>query len=426
MKPAAAELAIELEELTELLYLIPAGIVQIDAAGTINFINPLAIQLLMPVASPGNPLSNLFDALAAVAPDLRTIVSGFDAEQGDILRDYRIMVSAGTALQSDLVVYAISLVKLDSARIMVALQDISESVRRERMIQQQEAWINAVLLGFTDYAITLLDTQGRVSQWNEGLRRLAGFEEGDVVGRSCARLFSGEDVAQDRLQDRLHEASADGLSLGEGWMAKADGSRFWGHTVIMPCAPGPQPDGFAMVIRNVTDQRQSMESLLRTANCDQLTGLANRRSFFDALELEVTRYRRRPRPLSLLLIDIDRFGQVNATHGPAAGDAVIRDLAGVLSATVRDFDMVARTGGEEFAVLLPSTAPDAAHAVAERIRQAAALRTVDADGAHIAYTVSVGVAAMDKLFTGSAALVDAADRGLCAAKRAGRNRVCLA
>lgn len=425
MKPAA-ELATELEELTELLYLIPVGIVQVNAAGTISFINPLAVQLLMPVVRPGNPLSNLFDALATVAPDLRTIVSGFDHEQGDILRDYRIMVSAGTALRSDLVVYALSLVKLDSARIMVSLQDISESVRRERMIQQQEAWINAVLQGVTDYAITLLDTQGRLSQWNEGLRRLAGFDEGDVVGRSCALLFSGDDGMKDRLQDRLLEASADGLSLDEGWMARADGSRFWGHTVIMPCAPGLQSDGFAMVIRNVTDQRQSMASLLSTANCDQLTGLANRRSFFDALELEVARYQRRPRPLSLLLIDIDRFGHINATHGAAAGDAVIRDLAVVLSASVRDVDVVARTGGEEFAVLLPSTVPDAAHAVAERIRQAAALRTVAAGGAGIAYTVSVGIAAMDKLFTGSAALVEAADGALCAAKRAGRNRICLA
>lgn len=426
MKPAAAELATELEELTELLYLIPVGIAQIDAAGTISFINPLAVQLLMPVVRSGNPLSNLFDALAAVAPDLRTIVSGFDHEQGDILRDYRIMVSAGTALWSDPVVYAISLVKLDAARIMVALQDISESVRRERMIQQQEAWINAVLQGVTDHAITLLDAQGRVSQWNEGLRRLAGFDEGQVVGRSCALLFSGDAVLQDRLQDRLHEASADGLSLDEGWMARADGSRFWGHTVIMPRAPGLQSDGFAMVIRNVTDQRQSTESLLRTANCDQLTGLANRRSFFDALELEVTRYQRRPRPLSLLLIDIDRFGQINANHGPAAGDAVIRDLVGVLSASVRDVDIVARIGGEKFAVLLPSTAPDAAHTVAERILQAAALRTVDHDGAGIAYTVSGGIAAMDKLFTGSATLFEAADRALCAAKRAGRNRICVA
>ena len=426
MKRGDVDPAAELEELTELLYLTPTGIAQIDGTGTISFINPLAIQLLMPVVRPGNPLSNLFDALSGVAPDLRQIVRDFKGEQGDILRDHRMAISAGTAPQSQPVVYAISLVKLDEARIMVSLQDISESVRRERLIRQQETWINAVLMGVTEYAVTLLDAGGRVIHWNEGLRRLTGFGEPELLGRSGAVLFGHDAVAEDRLQDRLHEALANGLSLGEGWMAKSGGDRFWGHSVIMPGAPGMQPDGYAMVIRNINDHRQSMDSLLRAATCDQLTDLANRRSFFDALELEVSRYQRRPRPLSLLMIDIDHFKQINDTYGHPAGDAVIRDLARVLSASVRDFDVVARIGGEEFAVLLPSTLPEDAHAVAERIRQMAGRSGVEAGSATIAYTISVGIAAMDKIFSGSAALVEAADRALYAAKRAGRNRVCLA
>ncbi len=115
----------ELEELTEFLYLIPVGIAQIDAAGKVGFINPLAVQLLMPIVAPGDDLSNLFDALHELAPDLRQIVRDFKGEQGSIVRDYRIAVTAGGAKRPEAGVYAISLVKLDPARIMVALQTVT-------------------------------------------------------------------------------------------------------------------------------------------------------------------------------------------------------------------------------------------------------------------------------------------------------------
>lgn len=425
MSPDTAPPASELEDLTELLYLIPTGVVQIDAAGKIGFINPLAVQLLMPVIRPGDKLANLFDSLARVAPDLRQIVRDFGEERGNILQDHQIVVSHGGPGQAGLIVYAISLVKLDEARIMVSLQDVSESARRERLIRQQDAWINAVLLGVSDYAVTLLDAFGRITHWNEGLQRLCGLAEADALGRPCSVLFSADACSDDRLQDRLQEASQGGLSLDEGWMLRADGDRFWGHSVITPCAPGAPLAGYALVIRNITDHRQSMNTLLKAATRDQLTELANRRSFFDALALEVMRYQRRPRPLSLLTIDIDHLAQINERHGEPAGDAVIRDLARILASSVRDFDVVARTGGEAFGVLLPSTVPDAAHTVAERIRSLVEQGMVNAAGVSIRYTVSIGIAGMQPHFAGAAPLVEAAERALSTAKRAGRNRVCM-
>lgn len=419
-------LAAELEALTELLYVTPTGVAQIDASGKIGFINPLAVQLLMPLVRSGDDLCNLFESLSPVAPDLRQAVQDFKGEHGDILRDARIVVSAGSLRHPDVIVYAISLVKLDEARIMVSLQDISESVHRERLLRQQEAWINAVMLGITDHAIILLDLQGAIIHWNEGAQRLTGFASSEVLGRPCALLFAPDVALNDRLLDRLQESSMNGLSLDECRMTKADGTHYLGHSVIIPVAPGLTPDGYAMVIRNITNQRQSMSSLLHAATRDQLTDLANRRSFFEALEIEVTRYRRRSRQLSLLLIDIDRFKQINDAHGHPVGDAVIRDLARVMSTSVREFDGVGRIGGEEFAVLLPSTAPEAAHAVAERIRQMVEQREVEAGGVSVPYTISIGIAAMHRDFAGPASLVEAADRALYAAKRAGRNRVCMA
>ena len=137
------------------------------------------------------------------------------------------------------------------------------------------------------------------------------------------------------------------------------------------------------------------------------------------------RWRRQPRPLSLLMLDADHFKVINDQYGHPAGDAVLRDLAATLTATFREVDVVARVGGEEFAVLLPSTAIEGALGVANRLLAALSARSVEFDGTRIAYTVSGGIAAMDNGVAGLDALMKRADEALYAAKRAGRNRIAL-
>lgn len=422
----AHKLSAELEELTELLYVTPTGVAQIDRDGAIRFINPQAVRLLMQIGRKGDQLDNLFDTLEPVAPDLRLVVQAFDKENGDILRDQHLVVSSGTSAGGAPMVYSLTLQQLDTARIMVALHDVSESVRREHLIRRQDSWINAVLAGVNDYAITLLDAHGHVLHWNAGIQQLTGYRETDVLGQFCTRFFAADDGIDERLRARLREASVTGVSLDEGWMLTASGARFWGHSVIMPCAPGAPHEAYALVIRNVSDQRQAMDALLQAATRDQLTGLANRRSFFDALELELMRFKLRPRPVSLLLVDIDQLARINTSHGQSGGDAVLRDLARILSGSVREFDLVARIGGQEFGILLPATTLDAAHAVAERVRELVVEGLASSAGTEVRYTVSVGVAEMISEFSGSASLLQAAQRALGAAKRAGRNRVCVA
>ncbi len=251
MMPDIRPPSTELEDLTELLYLMPTGLVQMDAAGAISFINPLAVQLLMPVAGPGDRLSNLFDALERVAPDLRRIVRDFAAERGHILRDYRIVVSPVGQPLAALVVYAITLVRLEQDRIMVSLQDVSESARLEQLTRRQEEWASAGQLCVNDYAVTLLDGQGRVTQWNDGVRRLTGLTEDRVLGRSCTLFFVAGAVPESQLRERLQEASRCGLSLSAGWMLRADGERFPAHSVITPCAPGQLQAAYAFVLRDI-------------------------------------------------------------------------------------------------------------------------------------------------------------------------------
>lgn len=164
--------------------------------------------------------------------------------------------------------------------------------------------------------------------------------------------------------------------------------------------------------------------LRRSAHTDPLTGAFNRRLMFKILAQEKARMARAGGRLTLAYIDIDHFKTLNDSHGHDAGDAVLVRLSQIVSANMRDTDTLFRIGGEEFAVLLVDVAPETAHNVADRIREAVALTAVDHDGARLSVTVSVGLASLpaerDEVVDDLLAQADAA---LYAAKGAGRNRV---
>jgi len=168
------------------------------------------------------------------------------------------------------------------------------------------------------------------------------------------------------------------------------------------------------------------EDIKLMATTDGLTGLYNHRHFQEKLAEEFKRLSRYPRPLSLLLMDIDFFKKVNDTYGHPAGDTVLKSVAAILKKTVRETDIPARYGGEEFAALLTDTDKEGAGLVAERARKAImeSLFHVDARGLKI--TVSIGVASYPADARTKEALIEVADRALYRAKEEGRNRVVLA
>ncbi|MFL5264506.1 MAG: GGDEF domain-containing protein [Anaeromyxobacteraceae bacterium] len=162
--------------------------------------------------------------------------------------------------------------------------------------------------------------------------------------------------------------------------------------------------------------------LRRLTSEDPLTGLANKRAFAAALEREVARAHRHTRPLALALLDLDHFKAVNDLHGHLAGDHVLREVARAVAPLVGPEELFARVGGEELAIVLPDAPLDRARAFAEEVRARVAAAPLAFEGAPVALTVSVGVAA---LAPGEApdALVARADARLYDAKRGGRNRV---
>lgn len=162
----------------------------------------------------------------------------------------------------------------------------------------------------------------------------------------------------------------------------------------------------------------------RLANIDHLTGLYNRRFFWEAGRIEFNRALRNREPLSVIMLDIDRFKNVNDAHGHHVGDMVIKQLAVIISRNIRGVDISGRYGGEEFIVILPGTDLQGAMFVAEKIRKLAELEIVDAgNNGIVKFTVSIGVAFYRDVYVNFEELVQKSDEMLYRAKQGGRNRV---
>jgi diguanylate cyclase (GGDEF)-like protein len=167
------------------------------------------------------------------------------------------------------------------------------------------------------------------------------------------------------------------------------------------------------------------EAVERQAVTDELTGLANVRAFFSALDRELERGRRFDTPVGLVMVDLDDFKHVNDSYGHQQGDEVLAQVAGVLRDATRELDTAARYGGEELAVILPQTDGAGAALLAERMRAAVASLQVPRVGGKgtLSVTASFGVASMPENARDRSGLIAAADAALYSAKRAGKNRV---
>jgi two-component system cell cycle response regulator len=164
-------------------------------------------------------------------------------------------------------------------------------------------------------------------------------------------------------------------------------------------------------------------TLEQAALTDGLTGTQNRRYFDDALREYLDEFGRIGRPVGLMILDLDHFKQVNDTHGHDVGDQVLREVANCLKDMTRHHDVVARLGGEEFAVVAPNMTPELLFKLADRIRKAIASMTISTGNVRLKVTTSVGLAVWDQQEDADS-FYRRADRMLYEAKRMGRNRVC--
>lgn len=181
-------------------------------------------------------------------------------------------------------------------------------------------------------------------------------------------------------------------------------------------------DHQVLVYWDVSEERRMQAELRHHAGTDELTGLRNRRSFSDDAAVLLEAAAAAGRPVSALMIDIDHFKAINDRHGHAVGDAVLRELAGKCRRTLRESDIVARLGGEEFVALIPEGELAAAQ-IAEDLRHFIEVSPVELGGLRMRLTTSIGVATSERPPHDIDVLLARADHALYAAKHGGRNRV---
>jgi diguanylate cyclase (GGDEF)-like protein len=197
--------------------------------------------------------------------------------------------------------------------------------------------------------------------------------------------------------------------------------------------PGrPYTDEDLSFVQNIANQAaltiqnaRLHDLVIQQAHTDALTGMHNRRSFFDRAEMEFARAERYQNPLSVILLDLDHFKAVNDRFGHTVGDQVLCTVAERCRANIRTSDMVGRIGGEEFAILLPETDLAGAALIAERLRVCIGGSPILNGGSELRLTVSLGVAAKDAATPEMQSLLQQADEQMYAAKQAGRNRVSM-
>jgi diguanylate cyclase (GGDEF)-like protein len=240
----------------------------------------------------------------------------------------------------------------------------------------------------------------------EGLMRI-------VVGR---RRVLARSVLDSYIRRRVKEVRA-GIE-GTRDIRMDDGQVIRVHSKTLPAG------GRMLIYADVTDLVHHADSLNVLASFDGMTGLFNRRHVLSLAELEWNKYKRYPRPLSLVLFDIDRFKSINDRFGHEAGDYVITQIAAICQQYKRKSDLAARFGGEEFLILLPETNLAAAQRVAERMRRKIEARAFSFSSNVIDATISAGVAEANSSMESVLDLIKAADRSLYMAKETGRNRVC--
>ena len=314
-------------------------------------------------------------------------------------------------------------------------RDVEQRVAAERRLKESEARYRLLAEHSTDMVLELdLDLKRRYV--SPASCEIFGYEPEEMIGGASGAMAHPEDA--ERLA-QVFQSLLDGSVDRHSAIARRrhrDGRWIWveaQYRALKDSRTGALT-GIIASVRDISERKAVEDQLAEAyrrlellAREDGLTGLANRRTFDDALSREYRRALRDKKSLALIMIDVDRFKAFNDRYGHPAGDECLRRVSKTLTTAVfRPGDSVARYGGEEFAVLLPDTDEFGAAIIGERIRQAVLLLAIEHDASpHHIMTVSVGVASIggNAFEGGPEALLQYADQALYRAKDGGRNAV---
>jgi diguanylate cyclase (GGDEF)-like protein/PAS domain S-box-containing protein len=283
------------------------------------------------------------------------------------------------------------------------------------------------LLESTTDFIYFKDKDSRIRFCSQSMANITGHASWrDMVGKHDAEMFPA-DIAKIYVEEE-YPVFHDGVAVLNkvNLYYREDGSPGWVNTNRWPMfdADGKTVIGIFGISRDMTESKRLEEELRVMATTDFLTGVSARRTFISNTEREIARIQRNPSVRCVLLMfDIDYFKKVNDAYGHAAGDAVLKHLSKLVTEMVRKVDMVARLGGEEFAILMPDTDLIAAKLFSERLRQAVQDAQLLYEGNTISITISIGLTQIGTADVASDQSLARADQALYKAKNSGRNRV---
>jgi diguanylate cyclase (GGDEF)-like protein/PAS domain S-box-containing protein len=406
------------EQLLQFIYAVPVGLILTDPDGRVRNMNPTANSILASLAR-GVPPQNIYEALAPAISDLRQRIQSHDGV--GIAVDNIDFAVPGRAENRT---YALSVHVLFDKDLAFVLSDVTERVRQRFEIFRRERQLRSIVDTVHNHMIVLLDEQLRIQEYNRSIQRLTGCGE-DVVGQPVSVLF------RDELDLPALRAAAERAGWAEidGKMVSADESESWWGESVLSRIPdkGSSTLGFALVTREATDRRRREMELRQEADHDVLTGLYNRRFFDATFARAVEDACEKEAALSLCILDIDHFKGVNDNYGHPVGDVALRAISTRLGTALRSNDVLARVGGEEFAIILPNTPESDALHIAERCRRIIEADPVKAsDALEVHLTISIGVTSLNAGNGSASKLFAEADEALYEAKNSGRNCVKMA
>jgi len=300
-------------------------------------------------------------------------------------------------------------------------------------LHNSEEKYRSLLDGIEDYAVFLLDPDGKVVSWNAGAQRMHGYTAEEIVGQNYSRLFPAEDVQRRRPQMILRLAD-----MGERYQAeiprlRRDGSTFIGEVAVTALRNSSgKLRGFSKIGRDLTTRKDAEHNLVlakeqiadlaHLAEHDPLTGLPNRLLLNDRINQGIALAHRHLGKVAVLFLDLDGFKQINDSLGHAAGDEVLCSVANRLLACVRSPDTVSRNGGDEFILVLQEMVqPNQAAITAGRVLQALTVphRIRDLE-LHV--SASIGVSVYPEDGADAETLIKNADTAMYQAKASGRKQ----
>ncbi len=335
---------------------------------------------------------------------------------------------------------------------VVSFRDITERQRRDEQLRSTTALQRAIFQS-ANVSIVSTDAQGIITSFNPAAERMVQFRAEEMIGKTTPAILHDQDEVTQRAIELTQELGLTVMPGFDAFVAKAvqtgvpderewtyvrkDGSRFpvYLSLTVLRDSDG-HINGFLGIAEEITERKKAelalresetrlKEALMReqsAARVDFLTGVFNRRGFYEIAESESQRSRRYKRPLSLVYVDIDNFKTVNDSMGHEAGDELLIEVAAIVHSEVRGTDTVGRLGGDEFAVLLPETDQENSRVVVEKL-QKQLMHTMRQKSWPV--TFSIGLISFQTPPNSIEAMVREADRVMYSVKLRGKNSMAM-